>query len=304
MTPARATRQNTAQQNTASHSTGATPNDDESAAPATLFIGDTGTLDLDTRLALVKLLRGPFLDGSREPARWAALRRSEVAVRRYLSEIFLLLVIDEVERIAFTQQASESDAVIPSVLRQVPLTMIDSALVLFLRGQLSAVAGTGQRAIVGLDDIVAQLTPYRRERTTDESAHLKRINGAVRKMIDAGVLATTSTEGRFEVSPVLRILFPAEQIAALTAAYEALRGADATDARLDGLDGATDGHAAGGHEAGLTRDERADDDSDTDRDSDTGTGSASSSASSSSSSSATDTGSATATDTASAEETA
>ena len=239
MTPARAAAHTTTAQ------TAAAASDDESAASATLFVGDTGTLDLDTRLALVKLLRGPFLDGSREPARWAALRRSEVAVRRYLSEIFLLLVIDEGERIAFTQQASESDAVIPSVLRQVPLTMIDSALVLFLRGQLSAVAGTGQRAIVGFDDIVAQLTPYRREGTTDESAHLKRINGAVRKMIDAGVLANTSTEARYEVSPVLRILFPAEQIAALTAAYEALRGSDATDARLDGLDEAPDEHGAG-----------------------------------------------------------
>lgn len=231
MTPARTTTTDTA-----TDAAG-----DESEASATLFVGDTGTLDLDTRLALVKLLRGPFLDGGREPARWAALKRSEPAVRRYLSEIFLLLVIDEGERIAFTQQASESDAVIPSVLRQVPLTMIDSALVLFLRGQLSAVAGTGQRAIVGVDDITAQLTPYRREGTTDESAHLKRINGAVRKMIDAGVLANTSTDGRYEVSPVLRILFPAEQIAALTAAYEALRlggadAADAADARLDGPD--------------------------------------------------------------------
>lgn len=196
----------------------------EPEASASLFVGDTGTLDLDTRLALVKLLRGPFLDGTKEPARWAALHRSQISVRRILSEVFLTLVIDEAERIAFTQQATEADVPLPSVLRQVPLTMIDSALVLFLRGQLSAVAGTGQRAIVGFDDIVAQLTPYRRDGTTDESAHLKRINGSVRKMIDAGVLANTRTEGRLEVSPVLRILFPAEQISALSGAYEALRG--------------------------------------------------------------------------------
>ncbi|GAB3135715.1 DUF4194 domain-containing protein [Marisediminicola antarctica] len=255
MTPARTAQQ---KPQSADAQSAEAPGDDESAASATLFVGDTGTLDLDTRLALVKLLRGPFLDGSREPARWAALRRSEVSVRRYLSEIFLLLVIDEVERIAFTQQASESDAVIPSVLRQVPLTMIDSALVLFLRGQLSAVAGTGQRAIVGYDDIVAQLTPYRREGTTDESAHLKRMNGAVRKMIDAGVLANTSTEGRYEISPVLRILFPAEQIAALTDAYEALRGADATDARLDLPDEAPDEHQSAEHQSTETRNDDTD----------------------------------------------
>lgn len=220
----------------------------ESETAATLFAGDTGTFDLDTRHALVKLLRGPFLDGTKEPSRWAALRRSEAAVRRFLSEIFLTLLVDDAERIAFTQQATEADAVIPSVLRQVPLTMIDSALVLFLRGQLSAVAGTGQRAIVGADDIIAQLTPYRREGTTDESAHLKRINGSVRKMIDAGVLANTTTDGRYEVSPVLRILFPAEQIAALSAAYEALRTTDAAGLQPDSFDETDSDSDAGANE--------------------------------------------------------
>lgn len=203
-------------------------------ASSALFRGDTGVFDLDTRLALVKLLRGPFLDGSKEPARWAALRRSEPAVRRFLSEIFLGLVIDENESIAFTDQATEADAGVPTVLRQVPLTMIDSALVVYLRQELSAVAGTGQRSIVGLDDIVAQLSPYRRETSTDQSAHAKRINGSVRKMIDAGVLANTATDGRYEVSPVLRILFPAEQIAALTKSYESLRSGE------DKLDGSSE----------------------------------------------------------------
>ena len=197
---------------------------------ASLFPGDTGVFDKETRLVLVKLLRGPFLDGTREPAGWSMLRRSEGAIRRFLSEIFLTLVIDDADRIAFTQQATDADATIPTVLRQVPLTMIDSALILFLRQELTAVSGTGHRAIVGLDDIVAQLAPYRRDGIVDESAHRKRINGAVNKMSDAGILSKTATEGRYEVSPVLRILFPAEQISALIGTYEALRSGTAADA--------------------------------------------------------------------------
>lgn len=197
---------------------------DENDDSAALFVGDSGRLDIDTRRALVRLIRGPFLDGSSDASIWAALGRNQGVVRQYLAEIFLTLVVDETERIAFCQQAEEAEVTFPKLLRRIPLTLIDSALLLFLRQQLSGVTGTGQRAIVGLDDITAQLQPYQREATSDHSIHLKRINAAVKKMRDNGILRSTSTEGRFEISPVLRILFPPEQIAALTESYALLSG--------------------------------------------------------------------------------
>ena len=200
--------------------TDATVHPEENADSAALFVGDTGQLDVDTRRALVRLIRGPFLDGSADELVWAALLRNQAVVRQYLSEIFLTLMVDDAERVAFCQQASEADVAFPKLLRRVPLTLIDSALLLFLRQQLSTVTGTGNRAIVGLDDITAQLQPYQRDATSDHSIHLKRINGAVKKMRDNGILRSTTTEARFEISPVLRILFPPEQIAALTDSYE------------------------------------------------------------------------------------
>ena len=200
--------------------TDVTVHPEENADSAALFVGDTGQLDVDTRRALVRLIRGPFLDGSADELVWAALLRNQAVVRQYLSEIFLTLMVDDAERVAFCQQASEADVAFPKLLRRVPLTLIDSALLLFLRQQLSTVTGTGNRAIVGLDDITAQLQPYQRDATSDHSIHLKRINGAVKKMRDNGILRSTTTEARFEISPVLRILFPPEQIAALTDSYE------------------------------------------------------------------------------------
>jgi hypothetical protein len=177
----------------------------------------------------VRLIRGPFLDGGADEAVWAALQRNDGVVRQFLSEIFLTLVVDDAERIAFAQQGEEADVAFPKLLRRVPLTLVDSALLLFLRQQLSTVSGTGQRAIVGLDDITAQLQPYQRQGASDHSIHAKRINAAVTKMRDNGILRATSTEARFEVSPVLRILFPPEQIAALTEAYDRLGEPDAQD---------------------------------------------------------------------------
>ncbi len=205
----------------------------DNADERAIFRGDTGVFDLDTRRALVRLLRGPFLDGAADERVWSALMRNDLPVRQYLAEIFLTLVVDAEDRIAFTQQAEEGEVVFPKLLRRVPLTLVDSALLLFLRQELSTASGTGQRAIVGLDDMTAQLLPYQREGASDHSIQLKRINAAVKKMRDNGILRATSTETRFEVSPVLRILFPPEQIAALTESYTQLAGDTHADATAD-----------------------------------------------------------------------
>lgn len=205
----------------------------DNADERALFLGDTGVFDLDTRRALVRLLRGPFLDGGADEKVWSALMRNDLPVRQHLAEIFLTLVVDPEDRIAFTQQAEESEVAFPKLLRRVPLTLVDSALLLFLRQELSTASGTGQRAIVGLADMTAQLLPYQREGASDHSIQLKRINAAVKKMRDNGILRSTSTETRFEVSPVLRILFPPEQIAALTASYAQLSSGGGDDVDLN-----------------------------------------------------------------------
>lgn len=43
-------------------------------------------------------------------------------------------------------------------------------------------------------------------------------------MISYGILASTTTEDRFEVSPVLRLIFGADEIAAVQAEYRRLAG--------------------------------------------------------------------------------
>lgn len=187
-----------------------------------LYPGDAGTFDRATRVALVKLLRGPYLDGAADPESWSALRRADPEVRRWLAEVFLTLVVDDSERIAFTQQAQESADPYPKLLRHISLSLVDSALLLYLRQELAGAAGRGQRAVVGLDEITAQLLPYRSARTTDHSVHAKRIDAAVKRMRDNGILRTTPIEDRWEVSPVLKILFPPDRIVGLLTAYEAL----------------------------------------------------------------------------------
>ena len=49
----------------------------EAAAEAGRWPGDTGTLGLDARRALLKLVKGPYLSAAREPGPWAALLADE-----------------------------------------------------------------------------------------------------------------------------------------------------------------------------------------------------------------------------------
>ena len=56
--------------------------------------GDTGQLPMDTRRALVQLLRGPAIDIKRHPNLWKVLLRDQVVLTSRMHELFLDLVVD------------------------------------------------------------------------------------------------------------------------------------------------------------------------------------------------------------------
>ena len=58
---------------------------------AALFPGDTGVLPMKVRQALVKLLKGPYVDGGRDEKLWTTLLDNQLILRSRLSELFLTL---------------------------------------------------------------------------------------------------------------------------------------------------------------------------------------------------------------------
>src|ERR1700736_1139377 len=106
------------------------------APAAALFEGDSGELPLETRRVLVQLLAGPSIDGRRHAKLWPVLVRDEALVRRRLSELFLELVMDVDQQVAFTRQADAGDLETPVLLRRAQLTFLDSILLLHLRQPL------------------------------------------------------------------------------------------------------------------------------------------------------------------------
>ena len=176
---------------------------------------DHGELDPATRRVLLSLIRGPYLRADEQTKVWAALVRHEGVVRTRLADLYLDLVLDLDAGVAFVRNLEIDDA--PKVVRAHRLTVLDTALVLFLRKRLLAGQGSVARTFVGRDEIEDQLRSYQRLVATDKKGFADRITASINKMTKNSVLLTAGTEDRWEISPVLALVFGADEVAAVTA---------------------------------------------------------------------------------------
>ncbi len=184
------------------------------------FAGDTGQLVLDTRRALVQLLLGPSVDGHRQPKLWLVLLRDETILRSRLHDLFLDLVVDREQKVAFTRQVVADNIDAPVLLRRASLTFLESALVLFLRQRLTHADAQGERAVVSKTEVVEHLRVFEQDKNVDHARFERQMENAVEKAKKLSLLhKLRGSDERFEVSPTLKLLFPAEEIQALAQSY-------------------------------------------------------------------------------------
>lgn len=206
-----------------------------------LYQGDSGELSMDARRVLVQLLAGPSLDGQRHSKLWPILIRDEAAIRSRLCELFLQLVIDRDVQVAFTRQADTGNLDVPRLLRRANLTFLDSILLLHLRQRLTQAEAHGDRAVVSSAEMVEFLGVYEQTGNTDRALFEKRIYASIDKIKKHSILRKIrSSEGRFEISPTLKLLFSAEEIQALTRIYHAMRAPHASSEQDDELQSGED----------------------------------------------------------------
>lgn len=215
------------------------------AAPteeAATFRGDTGGLPIDTRRVLVQLLLGPSVDARRQSKLWPVLLRDEVIIRSRMHDLFLEVVIDHEQRVAFTRQVVSEDLDVPILLRKASLTFLETALLLFLRQRLTQADAQGDRAVVSLEEMREHLSVFERDSNPDHAKFERQIVNAVDKAKKLSLLQFIRGSGeRYEVSPTLKLLFSAEEIQDLTRTYATLAcapvaaadGDDESDARSD-----------------------------------------------------------------------
>lgn len=210
----------------------------EGSAPANgSFAGDTGQLPLETRRVLVQLLLGPSIDATRQRHLWPVLLRDEAVLRSRLHDLFLELVVDTDQQVAFTRQVVAEDIDAPVLLRKAHLTFLETALVLFLRQRLTQADAAGERAVVSLEDMQAHLGVFERVANPDQARFGRQVIGAIEKVKKLSLVRLLpGGQQRFEVSPTLKLLFPAEAIQSLTQTYQALLAGGAQASVATGAD--------------------------------------------------------------------
>lgn len=197
------------------------------AGHAVLWEGDAGGLARDTRRALVRLLQGPYVSSELHPDLWNAIVSDEPSVRRYLADLFLTLVMDRDVGVAFVRNVEDPSGQAPSVVRSLPLTLVDTVLLLHLRTLVLRGETNGQRAFVDRSELQDHLAVYRPHASTDHAGFAKRVNASINKMKDASILRTTQVPDRFQISPVLNLIFGPDEVAAIAAEYRRMLGEDA-----------------------------------------------------------------------------
>lgn len=210
------------------------PGTEDRADHDRLWPGDAGTLSFASRRALSRLLTGPLVQSHRQPEIWAAVVSDEPALRSRLADVFLDLVLDHDAGIAFTRQVDTGGRVdVPAVLRTETLSHMDTVLLLHLRSELS-VAQPGERVIVDREDVAEQIDVYRPVVDSDRSRYVRKFDASWNRLKTYSLLSDIETEGRAEVSPVLRHLFDANVVAGIRDEYRAL--IEALDGSAAGVD--------------------------------------------------------------------
>ncbi|MEJ3405476.1 DUF4194 domain-containing protein [Rathayibacter sp. YIM 133350] len=206
------------------HTPSATGPDDfetiDGNARSMYFEGDTGEYRVTLRTAIVKLVRGPLLSFEDDPEAWNAFAANRELVTKHLAEMFLTVRCDPDRKIAFAKQA-ESDHAFPKLMTKKPLTLVETAVLMYLRQALSQAAGQDYAA-VSTEEIYDEIRVFTRLDGNAAGFH-KSVENAVDKMVSYNILRPLrGSEGRYSVQPVLRMLFDATQAVALLEAMNTM----------------------------------------------------------------------------------
>ena len=188
-----------------------------------LFAGDRGRLAQDTRRVLVQLLLGPSVDSRRQSKLWPVLLRDEAALRERLHDLFLDLIVDREQGVAFTRQVVAPEIDPPILLRRTNLTFFDSVLLIYLRKRLSQSVAQDERAVVSAQEISEHLTTFEKQGNVDQSRFARHIDKTIERATKLSLLhRLRGSADRYEISPTLKLLFPAEEIQELITTYRKL----------------------------------------------------------------------------------
>ncbi|MDE8670442.1 DUF4194 domain-containing protein [Pseudarthrobacter sp. H3Y2-7] len=193
---------------------------------AALFPGDTGVLPMKVRQALVKLLKGPYVDGGRDEKLWTTLLDNQLILRSRLSELFLTLQLDHERKIAVLRPV-DPDAIggstRSSILRQQrALSRVETIVLLRLRLLLDRHVTAQTDPTITREEIADLVAHYQPAGQQDALRDSDVVNRAITKLLARQLLLTTGLEDVYAISNALPLALPFENIGDIPAQIEAL----------------------------------------------------------------------------------
>lgn len=193
---------------------------------AALFPGDTGVLPMKVRQALVRLLKGPYIDGGRDEKLWTTLLDNQVILRSRLSELFLNLQLDHERKIAVLRPVDPEaigGSARSSILRQQrALSRVETIVLLRLRLLLDRHATAQTDPVITREEIAELVAHYQPSGQQDALRDTDVVNRTVTKLLARQLLLATGIEDTFAISKALPLALPFENIGDIPAQIEAL----------------------------------------------------------------------------------
>ena len=216
---------------------------------AALFPGDTGVLPMKVRQALVKLLKGPYIDGGRDEKLWTTLLDNQLILRSRLSELFLTLQLDHERKVAVLRPVDPEaigGSTRSSILRQQrALSRVETIVLLRLRLLLDRHVTAQTDPTITREEIAELVAHYQPSGQQDALRDADVVNRAITKLLARQLLLTTGLDEVYTISNALPLALPFENIGDIPAQIEALIAANTdqtgTEPLID-LDADTGGH--------------------------------------------------------------
>ncbi|MCC9146851.1 MULTISPECIES: DUF4194 domain-containing protein [unclassified Arthrobacter] len=195
-----------------------------------LFPGDTGTLPLKLRQALIRLVRGPYLDANSSDHVYETVVDNQEQLRVRLSELFLSLVIDEDRKVALLRPVEMAEPHTSALQRQREMTREETLLLLRMRLILDRHTGTGNDATIARQDIVEVLEGYVDPGQRDAKSIEDTADAAIRKLVqERRLLLPTELDNVWVISNALPLALPYSQVGDIITFMQTLGGGDNDD---------------------------------------------------------------------------
>ncbi|WP_120520111.1 DUF4194 domain-containing protein [Arthrobacter celericrescens] len=193
-----------------------------------LFDGDTGSLPLIGRKALVLLMKRTHVTSVTHPREWQAVLDHIDGIRSRLNDMFLELVIDRANEVAYKRQAGQDlGSTFSTLLANRAYVRDEVALLLHLRDvHHRAMREAEEAAYVERTDLIESLRYVRPADTRDHVRADKAAERAIDRLTEDRFLLRTDDPDRLRISPVIKTLLTVERLQAFT---DAMQTADPSD---------------------------------------------------------------------------